>query len=52
MVRMSKVRLTMSELIFLSDKTKNAANIGCIREAFCEIWRKNRRSAAGETFDT
>jgi hypothetical protein len=47
MVQVSEVRLTMSESIFLSDETKNAANTGCIREAFCEIWRENRHSAAG-----
>jgi len=31
---------------FLSDETKNAANTGCIREAFCKLWRKIRKQGA------
>jgi hypothetical protein len=37
MVRVSKVRLTISAPIFTSDYTKSLANTLCIREAFCDV---------------
>jgi len=29
--------------VAVENETKNAANTGCIREAFCELWRKIRK---------
>jgi hypothetical protein len=50
MVLVQKVRLAMVEPIFSSDEIKNAANTGCIRETFCEIWRNTSPASGGRDF--